>query len=99
MWNFFETFPKHNGYCCISEFFYFEWICIYAINKQKLKLPISGRRKHNFLLNLVKLVEYLASAVAVVSDNFSGGPWISILTYIFSYYQYAMMNYCLLQKY
>ena len=51
-----------------------ELIYFCGVNKKYLLLPLQWRLKQNFLCDLEKLIEYLASAVIAVSSNFYIGP-------------------------
>ena len=83
----FEIFTKHNGYGFISESFSLNGYIFVASTNKKLLLPLScSRLNTNFLFDCVKLIEYLASAVNVLSSYVSPLPIIKIYLFLLSLY-------------
>ena len=69
-----EIFPEQNRYLFISGSFALKWYMFLALANKKLVLPLSCRLKQNVLSDLEKVIEYLVSAVNVVSSNPCVGP-------------------------
>ena len=92
----FEILPKYNGCGFICESFALNWYIFTVLINKKLLLPLKCSLNTNFLLDCVKLIEYLASAAILVSSD----PHVrtSHRTNIFSYYQHEQNDYHQLQK-
>ena len=89
---FFEIFPKHNRYSLISESFVLNW-WIYTPLLWKNCWLHCNMDLDNFFLNVVILIINLASAVIIYAlIHFSEFHQAS--GYLFSYYQYALINRC-----
>ena len=58
----------------ISEYFALNWYIFVALKNKKLLLPLYCRLNVNLSPDCVKLIEYIASAVNVVSSNPYVGP-------------------------
>ena len=58
-------FRLMNVYDFIFESFFFELIYFYTISIKKLLLSLKCRLKQNLFLDLVRLIEYLASGVII----------------------------------
>ena len=61
--------PKHKGYFFYFTIFCFELIYFAALTNKKLLLPLKCGLKQIFSLDIVKFIEYLASAVIVVLSD------------------------------
>ena len=86
----FGNITKTQWICIYFRIFFFKLIGFYSINKQETVISIAVQTQANLCLFLLKLTEYSASVVILLSSNPS---WI----YLSFYYQYAQKNYYQLQ--
>ena len=70
----FDILPKHSAKSFISEFFALNCYTFAALTNKKLLLPLWCRLNANLFPDCIKLIEYFASSVNVVSSN----PYVSL---------------------
>ena len=69
-----KSFGHYRNTVFISEYFALNWYIFVALKNKKLLLPLYCRLNVNLSPDCVKLIEYIASAVNVVSSNPYAGP-------------------------